>query len=481
MHAQTETATYDFATCTPGTDCFASKESTKNPDEIDNVRLGPAECRTVLSAGNYTAVSVSDATGGDADPNRYTAPDPGGSDESCTIFEFELQQDETTITQIEITWEGYGDASHVVNLYVWDYSQGCYSNGQGTCMSSGSYNNPAATGSGTADFVLTETITSNIANFVDEATGNELTYLIIDKNGSEQVFHDYTKAAVTYSVLADLTGTLADGAVDGLIVAGGETLIITLTNDTWDATIGADNAKTDALIAGIDSAQSEPAGWDAEVRANLDYNDVTRTSDTVVTITLGAEANYAITANETITVTVPATALAGTNAVVATPTFVIFSVTPTSFGYRKSVTIDRTKVGTGTAPATLPNLPAALLGHRRRPEEHRQRGRCHQHERSRHPVPGAGRHDLWRHRPLHAEPRDRILRPGDRAAGGVGTRALGQHEHGRLRHRPLHLLRQQRHRHVNSGRSGCLGRGPPDGPTSQRGLRHGHGFNPERQ
>ena len=155
--------------------------------------------------------------------------------------------------------------------------------------------------------------------------------------------------------LAALTGTLADGAVEDSIVAGGETLIITLTSDTWDATIGADNAKTTALIAGIDSAQSEGAGWDAVVKANLDYNDVVRTSDSVVTITLGAEATYQLTANETITVTVPATAVTSATELVATPTFAIVAVMP--FEFRKSITIDRTKVGTGTAPATLPNYP----------------------------------------------------------------------------------------------------------------------------
>ena len=120
---------------------------------------------------------------------------------------------------------------------------------------------------------------------------------------------------------AALTGTLSDGATEPQIVAGAETLVVTLTGDTWDATIGANNSKTTDLINGIDSGGSEGTGWDAVVKANLDYNDVARTSDTVVTITLGAEATYDIAANETITVTVPATAVAGTDAIVATPTF----------------------------------------------------------------------------------------------------------------------------------------------------------------
>ncbi|MCP3683871.1 MAG: hypothetical protein GY861_14395, partial [bacterium] len=88
---------------------------------------------------------------------------------------------------------------------------------------------------------------------------------------------------------AALTGTVISGGVlESEIVSGGETIIITLTGDTWAATVGANNAITTALIAGIDSAQSETNGWDAEVKGNMTYAEITRTSDTVVTITLAA-------------------------------------------------------------------------------------------------------------------------------------------------------------------------------------------------
>jgi hypothetical protein len=69
------------------------------------------------------------------------------------------------------------------------------------------------------------------------------------------------------------------------------------------ATVGQDNAITTALINGIDSAQVEAAGWDAVVKIGLTFNDVTRTSATVVTVTLPAFATYDITAAETVTVT----------------------------------------------------------------------------------------------------------------------------------------------------------------------------------
>ena len=155
---------------------------------------------------------------------------------------------------------------------------------------------------------------------------------------------------------AALTGTLSDGATEDQIVAGGETLIITLTSDTWDATIGADNSKTTDLINGLDSAQAEATGWDAVVKANLDYNDVTRTSDTVVTITLGAEAPYDVTANETVTVTVPATAVAGTGAIVATPTFTILPSTAALTGtLADGATEDQIVAGGETLIITLTN------------------------------------------------------------------------------------------------------------------------------
>jgi hypothetical protein len=62
------------------------------------------------------------------------------------------------------------------------------------------------------------------------------------------------------------------------------------------------------------------------VKAGLTYADVTRNSDTVVTVTLPAFAGYEITATETITATIPATAVSGGSAIVAAPTFDVTAV-----------------------------------------------------------------------------------------------------------------------------------------------------------
>lgn len=124
-----------------------------------------------------------------------------------------------------------------------------------------------------------------------------------------------------------LTGTIVPTVTEADIVAGGKTLIITLTGDTWIAAGAASfDLQRQNIINGVTSAQSEALGWNLKVKALQGVTGVVRTSNTVVTITWDAEALYDITATETITVTVPATALVGAVAIVATPTFTVTTV-----------------------------------------------------------------------------------------------------------------------------------------------------------
>jgi hypothetical protein len=133
----------------------------------------------------------------------------------------------------------------------------------------------------------------------------------------------YDDNFVAVSVSCAVTGTAAAAITEADIVAGGKTIILTLTGDTWVAAGATFDAQRANIIAGLDSAQSEATGWDAVVKALQGVAGVVRTSDTVVTITLDAQATYNITAQETITVTVPASALALGGAVVAAPTFTV--------------------------------------------------------------------------------------------------------------------------------------------------------------
>lgn len=130
-------------------------------------------------------------------------------------------------------------------------------------------------------------------------------------------------------VTVALSGSMVSGGVlESEIVSGGETLIITLTGDTWVATVAADNSITTALIAGITGDDGGAAGWDDQILAGdgaMAHGDVVRTSPTVVTITLPASASYAITSgDEDVTVVLPATALT-LGVIPATPAVVVIT------------------------------------------------------------------------------------------------------------------------------------------------------------
>lgn len=165
---------------------------------------------------------------------------------------------------------------------------------------------------------------------------------------------DYTAGAAS----AALTGTaVAGGVLESEIVAGGQTIIVTLTGDTFVAAGATFNAARQAFIDGLDSGGAEAGGWDAVVKVGQGVAGVVRTSDTVVTLTLDAFESYAISANETVTATIPASILTGAAPIVATPTIpitneapvpTIDSVTPDSFADAETgITIAGSNFGAG--------------------------------------------------------------------------------------------------------------------------------------
>ncbi len=109
-----------------------------------------------------------------------------------------------------------------------------------------------------------------------------------------------------------ITGTLATEAG---VIAGGETILLTLTSDTWVSAGANFNAERQNIIDGLVARDDDRAptnfitGFNIQVRPNLVVGDVVRTSDTLVTITLSAQAGYSITVAETIFSRVPDTAL----------------------------------------------------------------------------------------------------------------------------------------------------------------------------
>lgn len=125
-----------------------------------------------------------------------------------------------------------------------------------------------------------------------------------------------------YSVGVDITAAISGTTAftEEQVKAGGETIVITLSNDTWVASGTIFNLQRQNIINGISSAQSEVTGWNNEVRDTISVSAVVRTSNNVVTLTLPAT-SYQVTQDEVITVIVPSEALVGSSsAITATPT-----------------------------------------------------------------------------------------------------------------------------------------------------------------
>lgn len=126
------------------------------------------------------------------------------------------------------------------------------------------------------------------------------------------------KAAATGS--AAVTGTGGSGMTGNDIRAGAKTLILTLTGDTLNAF---DDTIRAAIRTGILAATSPTWGFNNLKSLIIPLSGIVRTSASVCTITFTACPGYQSDTTETLTVTVPASALVLGVPVVATPTVAI--------------------------------------------------------------------------------------------------------------------------------------------------------------
>lgn len=100
-------------------------------------------------------------------------------------------------------------------------------------------------------------------------------------------------------------------------------IIVILTNDTLNPFT---NAIKQAIIDGMTSSGTEDNGWNNRIRDQLETPAVTRITDAIFRVDLPPFPALAITATETITVTIPAVALLSGSAIVASPTFTVTDV-----------------------------------------------------------------------------------------------------------------------------------------------------------
>ncbi|SLN77643.1 hypothetical protein OCH7691_04495 [Oceanibacterium hippocampi] len=136
----------------------------------------------------------------------------------------------------------------------------------------------------------------------------------LGSGGDTKTFENSATSGLTFrhgwltpggETLATLSGTLAAGAGEGDIRAGGRALQVDLANGTWHADIAANVPEASALLDAI----SGPGDW-STVRAALDYTAITRDSDTRITLTLPPVPAYSIAAADPWTLDIPVAALA---------------------------------------------------------------------------------------------------------------------------------------------------------------------------
>lgn len=196
---------YDF-TSGAGVDKFGYGHQTYTWNDIDGVRTPVTTDIEDLVSGAYDKIAYSDATGGDSDPNRYISPYPSTRYESTHVFEFTINEDPEEIDDIEIFWEGYADDCTQIELYVWDYVEEQWGDGEGLYGQNRFMDNWA----GNRDDYLKKNIRSTFTHYINPS--GQMTLLLYAERDYDRTFHDYISITVSVArVPGDADG---DGDVD---------------------------------------------------------------------------------------------------------------------------------------------------------------------------------------------------------------------------------------------------------------------------
>ncbi|MCK4920795.1 MAG: hypothetical protein KAS71_07105, partial [Bacteroidales bacterium] len=199
----------------------------------------------------------------------------------------------------------------------------------------------------TDDYIVTIAIPSSAYDIYEDET----VAITVDANAVQSTTSDIVGSSLT--IQHDTLSAVIEGSIIGsnesAVRAGGETIILKLRNDVWAAAMGTDDATTADLLTGITGDQN----WNL---TTLDFNDVVRTNDSTVTITVASPkaTNYYIGADETVTVVVPASAMAHGTYALGSQTFSITNESASaSFGGTLVTTNTETEIRTVGATLTI--------------------------------------------------------------------------------------------------------------------------------
>ena len=124
--------------------------------------------------------------------------------------------------------------------------------------------------------------------------------------------------------------------------------------------MGTDDGATHGIVEGFASTQSEPQGWNVVVQPLLGATSVSLLDDRTVRITVQPSAQYAISAPETLSLTLPKIALTSNLALAAAPSIVL-RATPGDATLGGTLATHPQEVYVRDGAAARLHLPASLL------------------------------------------------------------------------------------------------------------------------
>lgn len=177
-------ATYDFATRTPGDDCFAFADQGK--PQIPDAATKPSQN---LESDQYAAIRADDAT-------SHALQVSNESEYAQVRFVFEIEQVPSDVDGITATWigagvNGYSSSTDGAALYLWNYN-------------SSEYELLQVSANTEAQITLTGSGAGSAAQYLGGSGGRTVVLLVVSNDSKQDqrtnaLFTDYAKLEVTVS------------------------------------------------------------------------------------------------------------------------------------------------------------------------------------------------------------------------------------------------------------------------------------------
>jgi hypothetical protein len=138
------TSTYDFSVCTPDTNCWAYEKDSVQP-------TSPTNYDSEALTSDYTAISSSNNS------RWETALATTTGNYDSQIYSFTITQSTSSIYQIDVSWEGYGEtqSGYLTSLKIWNNNSNSWDSLQSIDFTAA------------IDQTASGTISSNIGTYID--------------------------------------------------------------------------------------------------------------------------------------------------------------------------------------------------------------------------------------------------------------------------------------------------------------------------